>query len=425
MVTGTLLFSCQKNNSQKELLKKAEDSLVTGKPDVTLNLLASIQNPEKMGKDDYMQYVVTYVGAKKETKADIIADTLIFEAQNYFNGTKDYKYSAFANYYAGWVFYLNNKLPQSLGSFMYSADAADKSKNYLLAAKSFNNIGYIYFGRMLLDNAIFNYKKALEYYDKIENVDKNKIQVLINIGLTYESDNKLDSAYVYFQKGLDLAKQIGNTLEESQLYQNLGLVSFGKGEDEKAIEYFKSALAMDITSDEQTRQINLQLLKIYNKRQDLQSAKEYALLVTANLPEVTYNYTIKRMYAALTDYYRQSGDYKKALEYSDLEKATDEKIEKESNAPALLSADKNFYLTQKDREIQQFRSDIYLLLVVGGVIICVILVFIFFVWNDNKRGKAEIRECAERYDEIKALLFAMGDKYPKIEAEIKSMLEND
>lgn len=425
MVTGILLFSCQKNNSQEELLKKAEDSLVTGKPDVALNLLASIQNPEKMGKDDYMQYVVIYVGAKKEAKSDITADTLIFEAQNYFNDTKDYKNSAFANYYAGWVFYVNSKLPESLESFMYAAKTADKSKNYLLAAKSLNNIGYIYFGRMLLDNAIVNYKKSLEHYDKIENVDKNKIQVLINIGLTFESDNKLDSAFVYFQKGLDLAKQTGNTLEESQLYQNLGLVSFGKGEDEKAIEYFKSALAMDITSDEQTRQINLQLLKIYNKRQDLQSAKEYALLVTANLPEVTYNYTIKRMYAALTDYYRQSGDYKKALEYSDLEKVTNEEIEKESNAPALLSADKNFHLTQKDREIQQFRSDIYLLLVVGGVIICVILVFIFFVWNDNKRGKAEIRECAERYDEIKALLFAMGDKYPKIEAEIKSMLEND
>lgn len=425
MAAGILLFSCQKNNSQEELLKKAEDSLVTGKPDVALNLLTSIQNPEKMGKDDYMQYVVTYVGAKKETNADVIADTLIFEAQNYFNGTKDYKNSAFANYYAGWVFYLNNKLPQSLGSFMYSADAADKSKNYLLAAKSFNNIGYIYFGRMLLDNAIFNYKKALEYYDKIENVDKNKIQVLTNIGLAFEGNNNLDTAYVYFQKGLNLAKQTDHKQEERQLYHNLGLTCYGMGEYERSIEYFHSALAMNTSSETEIAQINLYLLNIYNKKQDNKLAKEYADLVTESLPNVTYKYTIKEIYGALAEYYKQSGDYKQALAYSELEKTTHEQIEKESNAPALLSADKNFHLTQKDREIQQFRSDIYLLLVVGGVIICVILVFIFFVWNDNKRGKAEIRECAERYDEIKALLFAMGDKYPKIEAEIKSMLEND
>ncbi|QIK59616.1 tetratricopeptide repeat protein [Dysgonomonas sp. HDW5A] len=425
MVTGTLLFSCQKDNSQEKLLKQAENNLVIGKPEITLNLLASIQNPEKMDKVSYMQYIVTYVGAKKETKADITSDTLIFEAQNYFNDTKDYKNSALANYYAGWVFYVNNKLPQSLGSFMYGAEAADKSKDHLLAAKSFNNIGYIYFGRMLLDSAIVNYKKALEHYDKIENVDKNRIQVLTNIGLAFEGNNKLDSAYVYFQKGLDLAKQTGNKLEESQLYQNLGLVSFGKGEDEKAIEYFKSALAMDITSNEQTRQINLQLLKIYNKRQDLQSAKEYAVLVTANLSEVTYNYTIKKMYAALADYYRQLGDYKKALEYSDLERVTNEEIEKEKNVPALLEVDKSFHLAKKDREVQELKSDVVFFLVVGGVIICIILVFIFFVWNDNKRGKAEIRECAERYDEIKALLFSMGEKYPKIEAEIKSMLEDD
>lgn len=425
IVIGTLLFSCQKDNSQKELLKQAENSLFIGKPDVTLNLLASIQNPEEMDKGSYMQYIVTYVGAKKETKADITADTLIFEAQNYFKDTKDYRNSALANYYAGWVFYVNNKLPQSLGSFMCGADAADKSKNYLLAAKSFNNIGYIYFGRMFLDNAIVNYKKALEHYGKIENVDKNKIQVLTNIGLTYDSGNRLDSAYVYFQQGLDLAKQTSNKLEESQLYQNLGLVSFGRGEDEKAIEYFKSALAMDITSNEQIRQINLQLLKIYNKRQDLQSAKEYTVLVTANLPEVTYNYTIKKMYAALTDYYRQLGDYKKALEYSDLEKATKEEIEKEADGAALLAADKNFHLSQKDKEVKQFRSHIYLFLMIGGIAFCIVLVFFLFVWRDNKKGKAEIRECAERYNEIKVLLFAMGEKYPRIEAEIKSILEAD
>ncbi len=425
MVTGILLFSCQKDNSQEKLLKQAENNLVIGKPDVTLNLLASIQNPEKMDKGSYMQYIVTYVGAKKETKADITSDTLIFEAQNYLNDTKDYKNSALANYYAGWVFYVNNKLPQSLGSFMYGAEAADKSKDHLLAAKSFNNIGYIYFGRMLLDSAIVNYKKALEHYDKIENVDKNRIQVLTNIGLAFEGNNKLDSAYVYFQKALNLAKQTGNKLEESQLYHNLGLTCYGMNEYEESIEFFHSALAMNTSSDSEITQINLYLLNIYNKKQDHKLAKQYADSVILNLPNVTNSYTIKEIYAALAEYYKQIGDYKQALEYSELEKNTKEQIEKEKNVPALLEADKSFYLAKKDREVQELKSDVVFFLVVGGVIICIVLVFIFFIWNDSKKGKAEIRECAERYDEIKALLFSMGEKYPKIEAEIKSMLEND
>lgn len=165
-----------------------------------------------------MKYIVSYVGAKKETRADISTDVLIFQAQSYFNDKADSENSALANYYAGWVYYSNNQLPKALEYFMNAADAADKSKNHLLAAKSFNNIGYIYFGRILFDSAIVNYRKALQYYDRVPNVDKNKIQVLTNIGRTYEGYNKLDSAYLYFSKGLDLAKKQGmNSKKDSSI----------------------------------------------------------------------------------------------------------------------------------------------------------------------------------------------------------------
>lgn len=425
MATGILLFSCQKNNSQEELLKKAEDSLVTGKPDVALNLLASIQNPEKMRKDDYMQYVVIYVGAKYETKADINSDTLIIEAQRYFNKKKNSEYTPLSNYYAAQFYDESGNFPKALESYMYTVYGAKESKNDLLVGKSFNNIGYIYFEQELLDSAIINYQKALLHYDKAENTDERKLRTLTNIGRSYEDHNKLDSAYYYFNKALNKATALRNDKDISYSLQNLGVVCYGMGEYDKAINYFQSILKIDDIDEVRTQKAHLYLLNIYNKKQDNKLAKQYADFVILDLPNVTYKYTIKEIYGALAEYYKQSGDYKQALAYSELEKTTKEQIEKESNAPALLSADKNFHLTQKDREIQQFRSDIYLLLVVGGVIICVILVFIFFVWNDNKRGKAEIRECAERYDEIKALLFAMGDKYPKIEAEIKSMLEND
>lgn len=424
-MTGILLFSCQKDNPQEKLLKQALDSLVIGKPAIAQNLLASIQNPEKMGKESYMQYIVTYVGAKYETKADITGDTLIFEAQQYFNKKEDLKYTVLSNYYTAQLYDERGNFPKALESYMLAVSAADKSNNDLLAGKSLNNIGYIYYGQLLFESAIVNYKKALQHYNKIDNVDKRKLKTFTNIGLTYESDNGLDSAYVYFQKGLDLAKQTSNKLEESQLYQNLGLVSFGKGEDEKAIEYFKSALAMDITSNEQIRQINLQLLKIYNKRQDLQSAKEYAVLVTANLPEVTYNYTIKKMYAALTDYYRQLGDYKKALEYSDLEKATNDAIETEKKVPDLLEADKNFYLGQKDREAEAFRSDVFFIFIIGACAFCILFVFFLFVWRRHKKDQAEIQFYGDKYDIMRQALYAHIDEYPKIEAEIKSMLEDN
>lgn len=54
-MTGIILFSCHKDNPQEKLLKQAQDSLGIGKPAIAQNLLASIQNPEKMDKESYMQ----------------------------------------------------------------------------------------------------------------------------------------------------------------------------------------------------------------------------------------------------------------------------------------------------------------------------------------------------------------------------------
>lgn len=425
LLTGILLFSCQKNNPQEKLLIQAQDSLIMGKSDITLDLIASIQDPKKMNKESYMQYIVISVGAKYETKADITKDTLIFEAQRYFNKKEDLKYTVLANYYTAQLYDESGNFPKALESYMLAADAADKSNNDLLAGKSLNNIGYIYYEQMLFESAIVNYKKALQHYSKLEDVDKKKLKTIINIGRSYEGDNKLDSAYFYFQKGLDLARQTGHKLEERQLYHNLGLTCYGMQDYDKSIEYFDSALAMGSSSDTEVRQIHLYLLNAYNKKNDTLKSKQYANLVIADLPEVTYIHTVKEMYSSLADYYSQTGDYKQALHYRDLEKSTKEQIDQETDAPALLLADKNFYIDQKEKEAQIFRSNAIFVFLIGASAFCILLVFFLFVWRRHKKDQADILFYGDKYDIMRQALYAHIDEYPRIEAEIKSMLEDD
>ncbi|QIK52916.1 tetratricopeptide repeat protein [Dysgonomonas sp. HDW5B] len=424
-MTGILLFSCHKDNPQEKLLKQAQDSLGIGKPAIAQNLLASLQNPEKMDKESYMQYIVIYVGAKYETKADITKDTLIFEAQRYFNKKEDLKYTVLSNYYTAQLYDESGNFPKALESYMLAVSAADKSNNDLLAGKSLNNIGYIYFEQELLDSAIINYKKALLYYNKVENTDQRKLKTFINIGRSYEGDNKLDSAYFYFKKGLNLAKQTDYKLEESQLYLNLGATCYGKREYEKAIEYYQSALSMGIMGEVQIQKINLIFLKIYNEIKDLSKAKQYADLIVLDLPKVSNKYTIKEMQDALSEYYENIGDYKQALAYSKLEKATQGQIEQQKNAPALLEADKSFYIDQKEKEAQIFRSNAIFVFFIGASAFCILLVFFLFVWRNHKKNQAEIKFYAEKYAELREVLYAHTDEYPKIEAEIKSILEDD
>lgn len=422
-ITISLLFSCNGNNHSLELLDQAQD-LIESNPEHALMILDSIDNPRGMGTDKYMQYIVTYVGAKHEMKADILEDTLIFDAQKYFNNKRDFKNSPYANYYAGWVYYTNDQLMHSLESFMQVVSNIT-SQNSLLVGRSLNNIGYIYYQQQLYDSAIINYQKALVYYSKIENTEERKLRTFTYLGSAYEALNKLDSASYYFNKCLSLSRETDNKAYQFYSLKNLGVVCYGEKKFNKAIEYFQSALAVDVEHEEEVRQVYLYLLNIYNKKQELSLAKQYADLVITSLPQVTYNYTTKEMYGALADYYQELGDYKKSLEYRNLEMGTKEQIQREADAVALLAADKKFHLTQKDQEVKQARSHAYLFLMIGVAVLGIVLSFLFFIWKDNKKGKAEIREYAAKYDEIKMLLLGMGEKYPKIEAEIKSILEAD
>lgn len=342
--------SCKKDTPQEKLLKQAQNSLAIGKPDIALNSLSSIQNPEKMGKESYMQYIVIYVGARYETKADITNDTLIFEAQRYFNEKENSQYTPLANYYAAQWYDENGNFPKALESYMLTVYESSKSKNHLLAGKSLNNIGYIYYEQDILDSAILNYKKALCHYDKVENIEQKKLKTLTNIGRAFDEINKIDSAHLYFQKVLDKSIETNNERYQSFSRHNLGLISYNTGEYDKAIDYLLSALAMNITDSVQIQKIHLCLLNTYNKKQDLESAKQYADLVISDLPKVTYVYTVKGIYKALADYYEQTGDYKQALEYRNLEKTTKEQIEQEKDVTGLLNGDKNFYLAQKRRQ---------------------------------------------------------------------------
>lgn len=426
LLIGILLFSsCQKDNSQEKLLHQAYNNLATGKADVALNILSSIQNPQEMDKNSYMQFIVTYVGAKYETKQDIKADTLILEAQRYFNEKEKSQYTPLANYYAAQLHDESGNFPKALESYLYAANSNNKLNNSLVVSKSLNNIGYIYYRQDLLDDAIIYFQEALSYYDNVKTIDQRKLKILTNIGRSFEESNSLDSAAIYYNKVLDQSLETDNEKYQSYSLQNLGIVYFNKGEYDKAIDYFQKALALKATEEVEAIKINLFLLNIYNKNQDTQSAKDYANLIISYLSKVNYIYTLKGMYGALADHFQQLGDYKQALEYRNLELTTKEQIEKERNTPALLDADKNFHLVLKEKEVQKLRADIALSLIIGVSVFCIILAFMFFIWKNYKKNQAEIRACTDKYDILKGMLYSMSDQYPKIESEIKSMLEDD
>ncbi len=73
----------------------------------------------------------------------------------------------------------------------------------------------------------------------------------------------------------------------------------------------------------------------------------------------------------------------------------------------------------------EFRSKMYLLMVTGVCAFLIMLFFILMACRIHKKDKAEIQAHVDRHEELRIVLFDRCDEYPKIEAEIKSMLEDE
>ncbi|PXV62827.1 tetratricopeptide repeat protein [Dysgonomonas alginatilytica] len=418
-----LFISCKKENASVNLLRQAQN-IVENKPNEALVLLDSIQNTENLDADSYMQYIVTKVDAKYKTKQEISGDTLIFEAQKYFDGSKNVEQAALADYYAGIVNRKINRYDKSLISFLKAGVNSAKTGNNRLSGKIFENIGFIYLEQGALDSAVLNYKKAVNYYI-LEKDSASTMRTTNQVGRCYEDLVKLDSAYVYFSNALQIAENINDEKYKSNITLNLGVIRFGMSEYDKAIAYFESVLSLEATTQERVRQTNIMLLNAFSLKNDLSSAKEFALKVEASIPDVTDMHTKEEMYAALTNYYKQTGNYKQALHFNELEKETIQQIAKEERPVELIKADTDFRVEQKDRIYGELQSDFYLFLLLSIAAAILISVFVVINYRQNKKDKEIFRSESEKYDLMRRHLEASNRDYDRIQAEIKDILEGN
>ncbi|PXV62248.1 tetratricopeptide repeat protein [Dysgonomonas alginatilytica] len=421
-----LFISCKKNDASVGLLRQAQD-IADSKPDDALVLLDSIQNPESMGTDNYMQYIVARVQAKQRAKQDITNDTLIFEAKQYFEKKKNIEQSALAYYYAGRIYYAKDISDKALKCFLQAESYAEKSNKNALAGKSLHVIGRLYYEQGIIDTALVIYKKALNYYnkEKEENTDVYKAQVITAIGASYDEIGNIDSSYVYFKKGLAEAERLGNDKLTASLSNNLGYTYFLMKDYDKAQHYLNSAL-IQASDTVLLSKIYINLSFLYDTKNQPDSAKYYMNLGQERLLDIKNNYTLRDLYSYLVDVLKKAGDYKQALHYKEQEDSIKEVIAKNERPLSLMNADKNFYLAQKDKEVNKLRTTSCLSIWVGVilVVLAVIIVAILF-YRVNKKDKEEIRLQEEKYRNIKNQLIAMGAEYKEIEAEIAAMLKDD
>ena len=137
-----------------------------------------------------------------------------------------------------------------LGLSFYNLDNYDSAKVYFLesmeryreledldgVSNCINNLGAIEF-------ELGNFDKALQYYKEsftiVENDASDSTFYLQNVGGVFREKGKLDSAQLYFQKGLEIAQRMESFNRQATFYEELVSVSKLKGQYKLATSYFE------------------------------------------------------------------------------------------------------------------------------------------------------------------------------------------
>jgi len=386
-----LFAGCQNDISTVDILTQAQLKAESD-PEEALALLSSIPDPENMDQIDYMRYIMTKVQAKFEAKYDIANDTLIFYARDYFENANMPVEASLANLFAGRVALYRKAYEKALDPLMKAELYALQTNNSVLAGRSMNNIGFLFFEQDLLDSAIVYYKKALDYYSKDNSTQKLQLQTIYSLGVSYTINNDLANTFKYFEKGLNIANQTGDRAYQATFLHQLGVYYREVNEYDKSAEYLKMALAKTSCEDEAAR-INISFANLYNKQNQPGRARHYIQLIESKIPEINDNYVLENIYEDISEYYNQTGNYRESLRYNHQRQSVKRIIQQENKAKELYEASMQYSLAQKQKKVTQFESETYIYLGLLIVAVAGILTFVaLMIASMRRRYRREMEE---------------------------------
>ncbi|MCB0445131.1 MAG: sensor histidine kinase [Gelidibacter sp.] len=125
-----------------------------------------------------------------------------------------------------------------------SETALSLTKDSLIKASAYNNIGAVNRSLALYEAALSAYLKALKIYESKNDLNK-QATVNNNIGMVYSYLNMNDKAIEYHLKAKAVFEKEHNQKGISETYNNIAIIYANNGKLEDALQYFKQSLAIE------------------------------------------------------------------------------------------------------------------------------------------------------------------------------------
>lgn len=297
---GCVLWAC--NDSQQTALLLRAERMLESSPDSSMMLLKGMA-PEQLDRAHYASYALLYTEALDKSGKQIISDSLLNIALEYYGKKGNSVALAKCYYYLGCYHWELEEWNKAIDSYVYAESIALDFSAYNLLGLIYGRLGRLYTRQLNLEKALDVYEKCITNFSKSKNI-KNKAIALSEKGRVFLYFQQYDSAIYYLEFAEKLHRK-QKDMPALHACQNLqGYLWLKLGDIERAKKVMNLG---EITA----RQYTL-LSDVYLAEGKLDSAEYYLNLALASVNDKRQKVGF---YQRLVEVARIKGDKEKIIDY--------------------------------------------------------------------------------------------------------------
>jgi two-component sensor histidine kinase len=301
------------------------------------------------------------------------------------------------------VYWSKSDFPNAQEYALKFLHSAELEKNTYQAAMANTMIAIAFFKTNQFEKGLSFADKAAELLPSIKE-DKKKQKILYFLSVRYMSHylstkqkSSIEKSLKYNLQHLALSKQLKDTVEFSRSYFNLSGTEEESKNWNKAMIYLDSGyLFIDKTDSIDLFDYHANKASLLDELKNYKAAALYADSSLFFAKKTAHILTISQSYGLISKIAKSQGDYKKALEYSNLERVILDSISNVDKTEAVAELEKKYNQAKNENTIKDLdkKKQLYLMLAVAGLLAA--LAIAFFLRQQSLKHKKNILETEQR-----------------------------
>ncbi len=247
---------------------------------------------------------------------------------------------------------------EAFAQYFQALNLAEKIDSQKSISIALNGIGNVFINTEEYDKALKYFRKGVAI-EKKSNNEKGQEYGYANIGEVYLQKKEYDSAQIYFNKALVLAKKNPRKEGIAIKYNLLGKLYQAEGDYKKSSENYKKAIPQLIKFNSlrylSNTLINIGINQIHTK--DYTESIDNIIKGLQTAIAIKSKENIMLGYDALTEYYTQTQNYRKALESHKKAAKYHDSIVNEASKESIISTQIEYETQKKDEQLKKLAEE--------------------------------------------------------------------